>query len=147
VAESDSSQVKAAKIAAAATIVAALLGLLAVFVPRIGDGGDNGTPKSPRVTLPDIGPGAASVFLNTNSGPAGSTIRVSGTGFAANEEVVIRFHTDEVGSTTANDEGKFENVAVTVPASYSRFAPNQFSVIATGRNSLRSDQAPFTVSG
>ena len=107
-----------------------------------------GRRSPPGVTLPDVvGPGAASVFLNTNSGDAGSTIRVSGTGFAANEEVVIRFHTDEVESTTANDEGKFENVAVTVPASYSQAAPFQFSVIATGRNSLRSDLAPFTVSG
>ena len=151
----DSDSVKAAKIAAAATVVAALIGLVAVVVPRIGDDGDGTTQTSPGGTTqtdgttqpppPDFG--HASVFLNTTSGPGGSTILVSGSGFSANEEVVIRFHTDEVGSTTANDGGKFENVAVTVPTSYSVFAPQQFQVIATGESSSRSDQAPFTITG
>jgi hypothetical protein len=149
----DDSQLKAAKIAAAATVVAALIGLLAVIVPRIGDdGGGNGSKANPNpATVVEgggpIGPGSPSVFLNTVSGPGGSTIKVSGKGFAVHEEVVIRFHTTEVGSTMTNAEGKFDNVAVVVPTSYSQFSPQQFDVIATGQTSLRSDQAPFTISG
>jgi hypothetical protein len=151
----DSTQLKVAKIGAAATIIAALIGLLAVFVPRIGND-DGGTSKSGGPTTIDfselrsgvgVGVDTASVFLNTLSGPGGSTIKVSGKGFAPNEEVVIRFHATEVGSTTANAQGKFDNVAVVVPSSYSQFAPQQFNVVATGRSSLRSDEAPFTISG
>jgi hypothetical protein len=143
----DDSQLKAAKIAAAATVVAALIGLLAVVVPRLGGDGNEGSSSQGTVDRGVVGPGAASVFLNSLSGPGGSTIKVSGKGFAPNEEIVIRFHTTEVGSTTTNAEGKFDNVAVVVPASYSQFAPQQFDIIATGQNSLRSDQAPFTISG
>src|SRR4051812_513969 len=101
----DDSQLKAAKIAAAATVVAALIGLLAVVVPRIGGDGGSGTQGT--VDRVVVGSGTASVFLNSLSGPGGSTIKVSGKGFAPNEEIVIRFHTTEVGSTTANSEGKF----------------------------------------
>ena len=138
----ESSQVKAAIIAAVATIAAALIGLAAVFIPRLDDGsGDGG------VTTTNPGQGAASVYLNSSSGPAGTTISVSGEGYASGEEVVIRFHTNEVGSTTVNDQGKFQGVSVTVPSSYANFATQLFYVVATGRTSLRSDQAPFTVTG
>jgi hypothetical protein len=147
----DDGQLKAAKIAAAATIIAALIGLLAVLIPRIGDDGGGKSGNANPGTVADgggpVGPGPASVFLNTVSGPGGSTIKVSGKGFASREEVVIRFHTTEVGSTTTNAEGKFDNVSVIVPTMYSQFAPQQFDVIATGQTSLRSDQAPFTISG
>ncbi|MGH3082983.1 MAG: hypothetical protein ACRDNP_02805 [Gaiellaceae bacterium] len=46
-ADGDSSQVKAAKIAAAAAIGAALIGLLAVLIPRIGDDDGTLTRESP----------------------------------------------------------------------------------------------------
>ena len=92
-------------------------------------------------------PGPASIFLSQTSGPAGSSIKVSGEGFAAGEEVVIRFHTTEIGRTTASSNGSFSSVEVIVPLEYANFAPNQFSVVATGRSSIKSAQSQFTVSG
>jgi len=157
----DGSQLSAAKIAAAATIAAAVIaGIVTVAVALINRGGNDGRgtatlnipPTGTRIATTGIFPGtrasgAPSVFLNTVSGVGGSTIKVSGSGYAPNEEIVIRFHTDEVGSTTANSEGKFDNVVVIVPTSFSKFAPQQFNVIATGQSSLRSDEAPFTITG
>src|SRR5438477_6074767 len=74
----------------------------------------------------------ASIFLSRTSGPGGSVVKVSGEGFAPNEEVVLRFHTDEVGRTRADAAGRFSNVAVTIPTSFSKFAPQQFEIIANG---------------
>lgn len=93
------------------------------------------------------GPTATEVFLSGTSAPGGSEIQVSGQGFEAGERVVLRVHTEEVGSTTASEEGSFSNVTIEVPESLSKFAPQQFSVVATGDSSVRSASAPLTVSG
>ncbi|MGB6163839.1 MAG: hypothetical protein WCF33_12115 [Pseudonocardiaceae bacterium] len=97
-------------------------------------------PKLPLVARP-------SVFLSRDSGPAGTVVRVSGEGFAPGERVVLRFHTEQIGSTTADGAGKFSNVAVTIPGSFAKFAPQQFSVSAVGHNSVGHDEAPFTITG
>jgi hypothetical protein len=89
----------------------------------------------------------ADIFLSSTSGPGGSTVNVSGDGFQANEQVVIQFHTEEIGRTQANSAGRFTNVTVTIPTSFSGFAPRQFDIIATGRSSIKSGRAPFTISG
>jgi hypothetical protein len=89
----------------------------------------------------------ASIFLSATSGPGGSVIKVSGEGFAPNEQVVITFHTEEMGRTQANDAGAFSNVAVTIPTSFSKFAPQPFNIIALGRTSIKSATAQFTISG
>lgn len=91
--------------------------------------------------------GTASIYLSSTGGPSGSQVNVSGTGFGANETVTIRFHTTEVGRTTANSEGAFTNVRVTVPAFYGRFAGNQFEFVASGESSIKSATAPYVVSG
>lgn len=88
-----------------------------------------------------------SVFLSRDSGPGGTQVQVSGEGFGRNERVVITFHTEQIGSTTANSEGRFSNVTVTIPASFSRFAPQQFNVPARGSDSVRFASAPFTITG
>lgn len=94
------------------------------------------------------GPGEpAAVFLSLTGGPAGSTVRVSGTGFQPGETVTIRFHTDQVASTVASEAGAFTSVEITVPESYGAFAGVQFNVIASGESSIKSARAPFTVSG
>jgi hypothetical protein len=59
-------------------------------------------------------------------------VLVSGEGFDPSERVVLRFHTEEIGSTTANSEGKFSNVTVTIPTTLSEFAPRKFNLVATG---------------
>jgi subtilisin family serine protease len=48
------------------------------------------------------------------SGPPGSTVTVSGHGFAANEGVMITFDGDSVGSATADGNGSF-STSITVP--------------------------------
>jgi hypothetical protein len=113
-----------------------------------GSGGSGGGSPAPSVTIPTINPGEpAEVFLNRDSGPGGSTVLVSGKGFRSGERVVIRFHTEQIGSTTAGQGGGFSNVSVTIPSSLSQFAPQQFSVIATGQSSIKSAEAPFTITG
>ena len=105
--------------------------------------------ETPGGTFPSLNPdhGPAHLFLSQTSGPAGSSIKVSGDGFAAGEEVVLRFHTTEMGRTTASSNGSFSSVEVTVPLEYGQFAPQQFYVIADGESSIKSARAPFTVSG
>jgi len=135
-------------------IVVALIGLASstVWGPpicrAIGVCTEPEPTRTPGNTFPSFEiPGPASIFLSQTSGPAGSPIKVSGEGFAAGEEVVIRFHTTEVGRTTASSNGSFSSVEVIVPLEYEAFAPRQFSVVATGRSSIKSAQSPFTVSG
>jgi hypothetical protein len=101
------------------------------------DGGGQGAGSS----------GPANVYLSKTSGPSGSTVNVSGEGFASGEQVVITFHTEEMGRTQASDTGRFTNVTVTLPTSFSVFAPAQFDVIATGSTSIKSARASFMLSG
>lgn len=51
------------------------------------------------------------------------------------------------GGGTANDAGSFSNVAVEIPTSFSQFAPQQFKIVAGGQSSIKSADAPFTLSG
>jgi hypothetical protein len=103
--------------------------------------------KLPSVQLPLLKDEAAAIVLSRESGPGGATVKVSGEGFAAGERVVIRFDTKQVGSTRTNDQGRFANVAVTVPESFSQFAAQKFIIAATGESSRRAAEAPFTISG
>jgi hypothetical protein len=109
-------------------------------------GDEPASTTGPGPSLPGFGDPAA-VFLSLTGGPAGSIVRVSGTGFQPGETVTIRFHTDQVASTVASESGAFTSVEITVPASYGAFAGVQFNVFASGESSIKSAQAPFTVSG
>lgn len=91
--------------------------------------------------------GPASVFVNRDSGPGGTDVQLSGEGFESNERVVFRFHTTQIGSTTANSQGSFANVTVTIPTDHSMFAPQQFDIVATGESSIKSARTPFTLTG
>ena len=140
----------------AAAVITAAGGVLAAVIAAHNNGGGPGsstTQVTPAVSLttptfpPQTTEPAARVFLNRDSGPGGTQVLVSGQGFGPGEEVIIRFHTDQVGSTTASEQGGFANVAITVPRSFSQFAPQQFEISATGQNTDRSATAPFTISG
>jgi hypothetical protein len=104
-------------------------------------GGDGGNGRE------EILPGTADIFLSKTSGPAGTVVNVSGEDFAPGEQVVIGFHTGEIGRTNADGSGQFKNVAVTIPDSFSVFAPQKFDIVARGRSSIKSAHAPFTLSG
>ncbi|MCC6495317.1 MAG: IPT/TIG domain-containing protein [Propionibacteriaceae bacterium] len=77
------------------------------------------------------------------SGPAGTTVHVSGEGFAAGETITIRFHTDVCAETTADDSGAFSEVSCTVPEDWQ--FKMQASITASGTSSIRSGQAAFRV--
>ena len=87
------------------------------------------------------------IFLSETSGPAGSTLKVSGEGFQPGETIVITMHTTQVGTTTASPAGKFSSVEITVPEKFGVFAGTQYNVTARGKASIKWAMAPFTVSG
>ena len=136
-AESRSVAISVALIGAVATIVAAWL------TTRGTDGGSSRGPADP----PVVGLGSASIFLSRDGGPGGTTVNVSGEGFAPEERIEIKFHTEQIATTTTNAEGKFSNVAAVVPTSFSVFAPKQFDIVARGESSFLSADAPFMLSG
>ena len=141
--------------AAALGVVAAVIGLVTAvlgLVPslRPWDGGGASATRDPVTSLGDEVEQArrtASVFLNRDSGPGGTEVKVSGEGFTAGERVELRFHTTDIGTTTANGDGRFSNVVVTIPGDYGWSAPHQYDVVASGTTSSKSARAPFTLTG
>jgi hypothetical protein len=91
---------------------------------------------------PKLG-GPAKIYLNRDSGPAGTHLRVSGQGFDSGEEVVIRFHTETVAHTAADEQGGFADVSVRVPTDW-KFT-GQFGFVATGESSIKSATREFRV--
>jgi hypothetical protein len=85
----------------------------------------------------------AAIYLNRDSGPAGTPVSVSGKGFQPDEAITLRFHTETVGHTTADGQGKFEGVRVQVPEDW-QFT-GQFPFIATGESSIKSAERDFRV--
>ena len=100
-------------------------------------------------SLPDLGDitKPANLYASRTSGPAGSTVLLSGDGFKPGEEVVLSMQTIEVGRTTADSTGAFKSVAVKVPQDLGKFPGTQFSFSADGRTSIKHATAPFVVSG
>ena len=72
-------------------------------------------------------------------------MRVSGTGFPPNAHVVILFSTWQMGDTTANADGNFSNVAVTIPTSFAWSAPYQYDIVA--ESGAFAAQTPFMLTG
>ncbi|HEX2052107.1 MAG TPA: toll/interleukin-1 receptor domain-containing protein [Actinomycetota bacterium] len=90
----------------------------------------------------NFGPGNPTVTIDPTSGPPGTTVVVSGTGYGGGETVDINFHATEVGSTQADGDGAFR-VEVSVPDT--PFRNQQFDISANGKRTIRHDSAPFTV--
>lgn len=145
--------------AAALGVAAALIGLLTAVLGLVKltggvddrPGGSVGTSQTerplPTPTSASPTPTSAAIYLNDESGPGGSVVKLSGEGFAPGETVTLRFHTEEVGRTRAGGGGSFSNVALTIPTSFAMFAPQQFDIVATGTDSVRSASAAFTLTG
>jgi hypothetical protein len=87
--------------------------------------------------------GEASITLSVDSGPPGTELTVSGSGFAPGETVVLYFHTRGVGRVNADGDGAFTDVDVQVPSDW-QFT-GQFDFIATGQTSIRTASMPFEV--
>ncbi len=103
----------------------------------------SGDPSIPQASTPQKPAGETRVFLDKLSGPAGTTIHVSGEGFAAGETVTIRFHTEVCAETTADDSGAFSEVSCTVPPDWQ--FKMQAIISASGASSVHSGQAAFRV--
>jgi hypothetical protein len=105
------------------------------------DTGGSSETSTPQVNFDPFTP--AKVTVSPTSGRPGSTVTVSGTGFAPNEDVDIRLHVDVVAETRTDARGEFSGVSFSVPDT--PFRQQQYSVIALGATSHKSDSAPFTV--
>jgi hypothetical protein len=104
-----------------------------------------GLPSFPDIpdTIDDINDGPVTLELSKESGPPGTSLRVSGTGFQPGEQVKIVFHTEVMRVVQANTKGSFIDVAVEVPSDWP--FRGQFSIRASGAQSLKSTDLPFRV--
>ncbi len=103
------------------------------------NGGTDGFPNG-GVVIPG---GTAEITLSQSSGPPGTSLTVSGTGFASGETVRIDLHVTELAKVTADTEGSFSDVAVTIPEDWQ--FEGQFDIRATGDSSIASAREPFEV--
>jgi hypothetical protein len=112
--------------------------LAALILARITGPGEDPGPE-----VPDQPGGPVAIYLNRDSGSPGTTVRVSGKGFAAEESVTLRFHTEVVGHTETDGQGAFDSVSVEVPSDW-KFT-GQFTFVATGESSVKSALREFRV--
>jgi hypothetical protein len=125
------------------SLIGALLGVvtgLFTLLSQLGAFGDFRLPFLPG--LPLDGATSVSIGLSVGRGPSGTEVTVTGHGFAVNEVVEIRFHTEQIGTAQVDGAGTFSQ-NVRVPGSFDVFAPQQFDIVATGNSSARSARAPF----
>ena len=127
-----------------------------VAVPVYLANRDHPTPASntanlqPSLNIPNLGfdpTKPANLYVNKTSGPAGSTVLLSGDGFKSGEEIVFSMQATEVGRTNADTTGAFKSVSVTVPDFLGNFPGKQFQFSANGRESIKHASANFVVSG
>ena len=86
--------------------------------------------------------GATPCIVSTpRSGQAGSTVKVRGQGFAANEAITLMFDSIAVGNATSNASGVF-TAQITVPASAHI---GRHEIFATGATLLLTSETPFRV--
>jgi len=89
------------------------------------------------VTVP-----AASVVIAPTTGPPGTAITVSGSGFGANELIDVYFDATPMTLAVADGSGSFAGAQIFVP---SGAPPGSHTVVAVGRQSTRAGQVSFTV--
>jgi hypothetical protein len=86
---------------------------------------------------------APTLNLSRSSGPPGTVLTVSGTGFAPRETVNVTFSTRRIGQVTADARGAFSGLPVTIPADWA--FKGQVSITAQGTTSIRWVDEPFQV--
>jgi outer membrane protein assembly factor BamB len=96
----------------------------------------------PRERAARIATAQPKITLSAKTGPPTGTVRVSGSGFGANETVDIYFDTTDEALASTNGSGKFSGIAIAVPATAQ---PGTHYVTADGRHTGRSAQASFGV--
>jgi hypothetical protein len=117
-------------------IVVAVLGLAGPVITFVSEHMSQPAPPPSTTISPTRGSGpaltSAVIYLSKDSVPYGSTFTVSGEGFAPNQKVQLRISTFDVATPTANAQGGFANVQVSIPAFFKGFQkPMTVDVIAT----------------
>ena len=84
----------------------------------------------------------ATITPSPTSGPPGSQLSVSGTGFAKEEAIDIYFDTTDEALASANAQGAFTGINIQIPATA---VPGNHTITAIGRHSGISAQTPFLV--
>jgi len=129
--------------AAWAAIIGTVLGLPVTLV-QLGVVGNVRIPDLPGAPVHvETNQSAATLSVSSGSGPSGTEITLSGTGFGGSEAVEIRFHTEFIATAQADGHGAFSEVHARIPGSFDAFAPQQFDIVATGQSTARSARVPF----
>lgn len=114
--------------------------------------GGSETPPSaqhgePGVNLPDLnfdaGVGDPTLRISTLEGPPGTTLTVSGQGFAPGEEIEISLHLEVLATIRADTDGAFFEEPITIPSDWQ--FKGQFRISADGSQSLIHLSRPFEV--
>jgi hypothetical protein len=80
--------------------------------------GSNGVDSNCQWDFTTTSTGSSAIILNPTSGPVGTTVTVTGTGFDPNSDVTINFYSTSLGTVTTTSSGVF-SVTFTVPLSSS----------------------------
>lgn len=143
--------------------VVAVAGAVTAILQLTGGGGDEDAASArdtPAITAPDItaenDPGReafelcgglirpdAVLTLSRTSGPPGTQLTISGSGFAANEQVDLRLHTTRLRTVRADAGGTFSSIPIEIPSDWQ--IKGQYSVVASGRTCHNSVDEPFQV--
>ena len=126
--------------------LAGIIGLVVQLWPEGGGGsrgGGNGGQESP-TTQPDALARCTdpSLSLSVGSGPSGTEVVVSGTGFPGDQSVDLRFHVEPLPPSRTDADGAFQ-VAVVIPGSLDSFAPSTFEINANTSPSVCFADVPF----
>jgi hypothetical protein len=83
--------------------------------------------------------------ISPTSGPSGTTVTASGSGFQPGETIELRVHTDRVAEIRADSSGGFSDVRFQVrdPLGGSFPSDRQIAISATGGSSIRHAEEPF----
>ncbi len=113
----------------AGVVVLVLLGILGYAAVKV-------LPGDPRDALAE-----PTVVLSPTTGPPGTAVIVSGTGYGKSETIEIQFHATEVATTLAGEDGSF-STRITIPSTPFK---RSTSITATGKSTIKSDSAQFEV--
>jgi hypothetical protein len=106
------------------------------------DAANEPRPPQQTITFPTGDPGSEPhIELAPGSGPPGSRVTVTGTGFPAGADVEITFHLTKIGETRSDASGAFE-VEVRIPSDIST---NNFPWSIIARSSVYFDEEQFQV--
>jgi hypothetical protein len=133
----------AVRIGRLAVFLAIVAAIPLIVVPIISRsyGSPSATPPASRPASPSA---SRSASVSPASGAGGTVVHVSGSGFPANARVDIDFSGDRLGITTTNGDGKFSNVAVTIPTGASD-APDKYEIDVAEEGGGADFLVPFTV--